>query len=104
MLCEESLDLAQKLIQQRVAHHLMYAMGNQDYADSQRQASLALEFLCRTFPIVDEHVREAVSESFYNQFMADAESLYVNMTAIQADVLLSNKMNIPGGKSSVDFL
>lgn len=44
-------------------------MGNQEYADSQRQASIALEFLCRTFPIVDEHVREAVTESFYTQFM-----------------------------------
>ena len=25
--------------------------------------------------------------------------MYVNMTAIQADVLVSNKVNIPGGKS-----
>lgn len=28
----------------------------------------------------------------------DPESVYVNMTAIQADVLLSNKVNIPGSK------
>lgn len=47
----------------------MYAMGNQDYADSQRQASLALEFLCRTFPIVDDHVKEAVTDAFYTGFM-----------------------------------
>lgn len=47
----------------------MFAMGNQDYADSQRQAALALEFLCRTFPIVDDHVKEAVTEQFYNNFM-----------------------------------
>ena len=25
--------------------------------------------------------------------------MYVNMTAIQADVLVSNKVNIPGGES-----
>ena len=47
----------------------MYSMGNQDYADSQRQAALALEFLCRTFPIVDDHVKEAVTEQFYTNFM-----------------------------------
>lgn len=75
MLCEESMEHAQRLIQQRVVHHLMYAMGNQDYADSQRQSSLALEFLCRTFPIVDEHVRDAVSDSFYTQFMVNVDLL-----------------------------
>lgn len=68
-MCQDSLELAERLIQMRVTHNLMYAMGNQEYADSQRQAAIALEFLCRTFPIVDEHVKEAVSESFYLQFM-----------------------------------
>ena len=71
-LCQESQELAETLIQMRVTHYLMYAMGNQDYADSQRQASIALEYLCRTFPIVDEHVREAVTETFYTQFMVSA--------------------------------
>lgn len=52
----------------------MYAMGNQDYADSQRQASLALEFLCRTFPMVDDHVKEAVTESFYTNFMVRVDN------------------------------
>lgn len=27
----------------RVVHNLMYAMGNQEYADSQRQSSISLE-------------------------------------------------------------
>ena len=31
------------VFQLRVTHHLMYAMGNTDYADSQRQASITLE-------------------------------------------------------------
>lgn len=30
------------------------------------------------------------------------DSMYVNMTAIQADVLVSNKVNIPGGKLAVE--
>ena len=29
----------------RVTHNLLYAMGNVDYADSQRQASLSLEVI-----------------------------------------------------------
>ena len=31
------------LFQLRVVHNLMYAMGNMDYADSQRQSSISLE-------------------------------------------------------------
>ena len=34
--------------------------------------------------------------SFLHQSHSD--TMYVNMTAIQADVLVSNKVNIPGGK------
>ena len=30
-------------LQLRVVHNLMYAMGNMDYADSQRQSSISLE-------------------------------------------------------------
>lgn len=30
-------------LQLRVVHYLLYAMGNTDYADSQRQASITLE-------------------------------------------------------------
>ena len=58
----------------------MYAMGNQDYADSQRQASLTLEFLCRTFPIVDDHVKEAVTETFYTNFMVSKTKCLIATT------------------------
>ncbi|XP_013409610.1 uncharacterized protein C1orf228 homolog [Lingula anatina] len=96
ILARESTELAEKLIQYRMVHNMMFAMGNQDYADSQRQASITLEYFCRTFPIVDDHVRDAMGEALYEQFMAAPDTLYVNMTAIQADVLVSNKINIPG--------
>lgn len=98
-LCKMSPELAERLVSLRVTHSLMFAMGNQDYADSQRQAAITLEYLCRTFPIVDEHVHEAMGDTLYEQFMTDPESLYVNMTAIQADVLLSNKVNVPAEMS-----
>lgn len=43
MLAKESPTVAEKLIYLRCTHNLMVAMGNEDYADSQRQASIALE-------------------------------------------------------------
>ncbi|XP_060070406.1 armadillo-like helical domain containing protein 1 [Ylistrum balloti] len=102
ILERESNEIAEKLIQLKVTHNLLYAMGNQDHADSQRQASMSLEYLCRTFPIVDENVREAMGEALYNLFMSNPESLYMNMTHIQADVLVSNKVNIPNVVETVD--
>lgn len=95
ILARESNELAEKLIQLRVVHNLCYAMGNMDYADSQRQASISLEYLCRTFPIVDDHVRDAMGENLYDLFMSNPETLYLNMNHVQADVLVSNKLNIP---------
>ncbi|XP_064624944.1 armadillo-like helical domain containing protein 1 isoform X2 [Lineus longissimus] len=96
ILARESTDLAEKLIQLRVVHNLMYAMGNLDYADSQRQASISLEFLSTNYPIVDDHVKDAMGDVLYEMFITNPETLYVNMNPIQADVLRSNKVNIPG--------
>ena len=42
MLARESHSIAESLVQLRVVHNLMYAMGNTDYADSQRQAAISL--------------------------------------------------------------
>ncbi|KAL4237129.1 hypothetical protein ACF0H5_005510 [Mactra antiquata] len=95
ILARDSNELAEKLIQLRVVHNLCYAMGNMDYADSQRQASISLEYLCRTFPIVDDHVRDAMGDNLYDLFMSNPETLYLNMNHVQADVLVSNKLNIP---------
>ena len=92
MLARESHSIAESLVQLRVVHNLMYAMGNTDYADSQRQAAITLavgfifsdflpywlellcksllfQYFCRSFPIVDEHCREAMGETLYELFM-----------------------------------
>lgn len=95
ILAGESQQIAEDLIQKRVVHNLLYAMGNVDYADSQRQASITLEHFCRTFPIVDDHVRDAMGETLYDLFMSNPETLYINMNHVQTDVLVSNKVNIP---------
>lgn len=102
ILSRESNEIAEKLIQLRVTHNLLYSMGNMDYADSQRQSSISLEYLCRTFPIVDEHVKEAMGDNLYDLFMSNPEGLYMTMTHVQADVLVSNKVNIPKLVDRVD--
>ncbi|KAK3592153.1 hypothetical protein CHS0354_019445 [Potamilus streckersoni] len=102
ILCRDSNELAEKLIQLRVTHNLLYAMGNMDYADSQRQASISLEYLCRTFPIVDDHVKDAMGDNLYELFMSNPETLYMNMNHVQADILVSNKVNIPKLMERVD--
>ncbi|CAH1244181.1 armadillo-like helical domain containing protein 1 [Branchiostoma lanceolatum] len=102
VLCRESNETADKLIQMRVVHNLMVAMGNSAHADSQRQGSVTLEYLCRTFPIVNETCREAMGENLYITFMSNPDSLYSEMDAIQCDVLRSNKVNIPGLAEAAD--
>lgn len=96
ILARESAGLADHLVQLRVVHNLMYSMGNVDYADSQRQSAISLEFLCRSFPVVDSHVKEAMGDTLYDMFLSNPETLYMRMNAVQADVLVSNKVNIPG--------
>jgi len=102
ILARENNKVAESLVQLRVTHHLMYAMGNTDYADSQRQASVSLEHFCRTFSIVDDHVRDAMGEALYDLFMSNPETLYLNMSHVQADVLVSNKVNIPKLVQAID--
>ncbi|GCB61951.1 hypothetical protein scyTo_0009426 [Scyliorhinus torazame] len=43
ILIQESAEIAEELLQFRVVHNLLIAMGNLDHADSQRHASLTLE-------------------------------------------------------------
>ncbi|XP_048457644.1 armadillo-like helical domain containing protein 1 isoform X2 [Rhincodon typus] len=96
LLIQESAEIAEELLQLRVVHHLMIAMGNLNHADSQRQASLTLEHLVRTFPVVEENVRKAMGETLFELYMTDPGSFYLKMDSIQAAVLVGNKINIPG--------
>ncbi|XP_072430436.1 armadillo-like helical domain containing protein 1 isoform X4 [Chiloscyllium punctatum] len=96
LLIQESAEIAEELLQLRVVHHLMIAMGNLNHADSQRQASLTLEHLVRTFPVVEENVRKAIGETLFELYMTDPERFYLKIDSVQAAVLVGNKVNIPG--------
>ncbi|XP_071952021.1 armadillo-like helical domain containing protein 1 [Antedon mediterranea] len=102
ILSHESNKMCERLVQLKCVHNLMIAMGNESHADSQRQGSITLEYLVRTFPIVDENVNEAMGDNLYHMFLKNPESLYMTMNAVQADVLRSNKVNIPGIVDGLD--
>ncbi|XP_056671228.1 armadillo-like helical domain containing protein 1 isoform X2 [Monodelphis domestica] len=94
ILARGSMAIAEELLHMRVINNLIYAMGNQDHSNGQRLASLTLEYFVQTFPVVEEHVHKALGDTLFNLFMSNAEELYINMDSIQADILVSNKIDI----------
>lgn len=94
ILCRDSSANAEVFLNLRVINRILIAMGNTDYADSQRQASLTLEYLIRIFPSVNESVKIAMGEDLYELFMSDTENLYLKLNPVQTDVLVSNKVNL----------
>ena len=92
ILSRDSAENSKQLLGLGCVQQLLYAMGNVDYADSQRQAALTLEYFVRIFPTVNEAVKEAMGDTLYDQFMSNPENLYINLNAVQADVLVSNKV------------
>nr|XP_045753808.1 armadillo-like helical domain containing protein 1 isoform X1 [Mirounga angustirostris] len=84
----------------RVVHSLLAAMGNSDHSNSQRQASLTLEYFVQVFPVVEEHVRRSMGEELYTLFLSNAEDLYMKIDGIQADILAANKVDVSKGPGS----
>ncbi|XP_035268761.1 armadillo-like helical domain containing protein 1 isoform X1 [Anguilla anguilla] len=100
MLSQESQELSQDLLSLGVVHHLLYAMGNKEHTDTQRQASIALEHFVRMNAVVEELVRKVMGIELFELFMNDAEAFYLKIDDIQADILLSVRVDIPQGKTS----
>ncbi|KAK2493297.1 hypothetical protein MC885_001199 [Smutsia gigantea] len=94
VLARSNTSLAEEMLHLRVVHSLMTAMGNTDHSNSQRQASLTLEYFVQVFPVVEEHVRKSMGEELYQLFLSNAGDLYMKMDSIQADILAANKVNV----------
>ncbi|XP_071077006.1 armadillo-like helical domain containing protein 1 isoform X2 [Desmodus rotundus] len=69
VLARGNLSLAEEMLHLHVVPSLMAAMGNTDHSNSQRQASLTLEFFVQTFPVVEEQVRRSMGEELYKLFL-----------------------------------
>ncbi|XP_036925567.1 armadillo-like helical domain containing protein 1 isoform X2 [Sturnira hondurensis] len=94
VLARGNLSLAEEMLHLHVVPSLMAAMGNTDHSNSQRQASLTLEFFVQTFPVVEEQVRRSMGEELYKLFLSNAEDLYMKMDSVQVDILAANKVNV----------
>ncbi|KAM5266522.1 armadillo-like helical domain containing protein 1 isoform 2-T8 [Hipposideros larvatus] len=94
VLARSNTTLAEQMLHLRVVHSLMAAMGNTDHSNSQRQATLTLEYFVQMFPVVEEHVRKSMGEELYKLFLSNAEDLYMKIDSIQADILAANEVNV----------
>ncbi|XP_075411482.1 armadillo-like helical domain containing protein 1 [Tenrec ecaudatus] len=94
VLARSNFSIAEELLQLRVVHSLMAAMGNTDHSNSQRLACLTLEYYVRMFPVVEQHVRKSMGEELFQLFLSNPEDLYMKMDSIQADILAANKVNV----------
>ncbi|XP_042675462.1 armadillo-like helical domain containing protein 1 [Centrocercus urophasianus] len=95
ILAKESAEVAEELIQLKVVHGLMVAVGNLDYPLSQRNASISLEYFVRTYPSVEEHVRKAVGHMLFQLFKDCPETWYTKIDPVQAEELASNLVDSP---------
>ncbi|NXV86381.1 ARMD1 protein, partial [Calonectris borealis] len=95
VLAKESAEVAEELIQLKVVHGLMVAVGNLDYMASQRHASISLEYFVHTFPFVEECVKKALGHTLFQRFMDSPKTWYTKMNPVQAEELSSNIVDIP---------
>ncbi|NXA23004.1 ARMD1 protein, partial [Ibidorhyncha struthersii] len=95
VLAKESAEVAEELIQMKVVHGLMVAVGNLDHVDSQRHASISLEYFVHTFPFVEECVKAALGHTLFQHFMDSPETWYTKMDAVQAEELASSIVDSP---------
>ncbi|KAA0198717.1 Armadillo type fold, partial [Fasciolopsis buskii] len=96
ILAQDSPVITKKLLKLGALSSLLYALGNLEFPDSQRQASLTVEYLCQTYPLIDQVVREAMGPSMHDEFTKNPEAHYLQLTPLQADVLVSNKVSYLG--------
>ncbi|XP_040612801.1 armadillo-like helical domain containing protein 1 isoform X5 [Mesocricetus auratus] len=76
ILARDDFTVAEELLHMRVIHSLMIAMGNTDHSNSQRLASLTLEFFVQMFPLVEEHVHKSMEEELYQLFLATPKRVW----------------------------
>ncbi|XP_022615323.1 uncharacterized protein C1orf228 homolog [Seriola dumerili] len=94
LLAEEDQELSREFLSLGVIQYLLYAMGNREHTDTQIQASLALEHFIHSFPVIEEHVQRVMGSTLLTAFMHQPGSFYMNLDETQAEILLTNKVDI----------
>ncbi|XP_068174801.1 armadillo-like helical domain containing protein 1 [Antennarius striatus] len=94
LLAEGSQEISHELLSLEVIQHLLYAMGNREHTDAQIQASLALEQFIRSYPVLEKHVQRVTGSELFTALMDKSDTLYMNIDETQAEILLTNMVNI----------
>ncbi|XP_051480543.1 armadillo-like helical domain containing protein 1 [Apus apus] len=94
VLAKESAEVAEELMQLKVVHGLMVAVGNLDHVASQRHASISLEYFVHMFPSVEECVKKALGHTVFQHFMDSPETWYTKIDPVQAEELASSIADI----------
>ncbi|KAG8003628.1 Adenine DNA glycosylase [Nibea albiflora] len=92
--------ICRELVTLGVIQHLLHAMGNREHNDAQIQASLALEHFVHSYPVIEEQVQRVIGSTLFAAFMHNADTLYMNIDETQAEILLTNKLNITEGETT----
>ncbi|XP_066914369.1 armadillo-like helical domain containing protein 1 [Clytia hemisphaerica] len=94
VLSKEDFDIARNFLELDCITSLLFAMSNEKYADSQKQAGITLQYFIHTFQEVELGVREAIGQSFFFEYMNDPSDFYLKMTSVQIDILKGSKVKI----------
>ncbi|BHF69256.1 hypothetical protein AAHC03_013522 [Spirometra sp. Aus1] len=94
VLMQDSRELTKSLLKMGALSGLLYAMGNLEFTDSQRQASLAVHYLCAEYPPIKDLVSHIMGSTFYEDFEKNTDSFFLRMSPLQADLLVSNKVKL----------
>lgn len=94
LLAEEDQELSRELLTLGVIQHLLHTMGNREHPDAQIQASLTLEYFVVSFPVVEDQVQRAMGSALFAEFKNKADTVYVNMNETEAEMLLTNQINM----------
>jgi len=96
ILCKESTAVAEEFLRLEVVRNLIFACGNTELYNSQREASTTLEYLVLTFPAIYHLVKEAMGDELFRIYMSDAEFFYSRLKPVHVDVLVFNKVITSG--------
>ncbi|XP_055019141.1 armadillo-like helical domain containing protein 1 isoform X2 [Boleophthalmus pectinirostris] len=92
LLAEDNEEISSDLLALEVVQGLLSAMGNREHIETQIQASLALEFFVRSYPIIQQPVKRVMGDTLFSAFLISPEMLYKTLSETQAEFLLCNNI------------
>ena len=95
--------IAVHLVKLQAIHGLLSTAGNHRYADSQRQAALAIAALAKQCPCVVRCMMGHVSSTIVTEILHSPTQFHARLSPAQLDVLVTNTVHVePGSHESAN--